>query len=514
MSSVLVTTFAPEYPEKSNLDGHHGPSSTGIGGSNDGTVRLRLRGCHAGTEDEVGAMEQSCCAHHPAHASDTPDIEESITNRLSVRAPRRIGRDPPSKGRISLRDAAGTGHPQRCSDSNTNRSPPDGGEEPCAPFAYFPPATRNGARSDDARSADRELKPAAASSRPTGTPDPAMGSQPHRSGKGTASTQGVSGRMGRLPPFVGGLAIERSGRSRRHAVTDVGARPRRKDDRGTAEVAGKRLKMRQEGEADAAELKINGTVGRYAQPCCRQSCLSAVREWKERALAAEAKLEKELRMREVEVEGAVRAARIQLGHDQMQAQIQTMQSEMLRHKRYRKSCESLNRRLKSENTELSIAVKSLSIEVEALEGMEQIALKAEDTISEAKRVTEAANRSRAEAEYIARLAERREDYAKHCHGEIKQKLKDLVPTRQIRSEAQWSQLSRWGRYKAAERDTAHIRTFLASGGWRVSEIAAALDAEGLVVELFETKPFFPCILRKWGTWWNTSRKSIMASPLA
>lgn len=152
----------------------------------------------------------------------------------------------------------------------------------------------------------------------------------------------------------------------------------------------------------------------------------------------------------------------------------------------------------------------LRVELQRLEerlgGIEQRALVAECRL---KAMTEraAASEKRAEdaevlqdkAEAELRLAERREGYAKERHGVIKRKLKEVAPLTQrrtTRDEDYWSEMSRWARYKAAERDASQIRTFLQSGSYRVSEIAVALEAEGFVEQIFETKPFFAVFFAK------------------
>lgn len=86
-------------------------------------------------------------------------------------------------------------------------------------------------------------------------------------------------------------------------------------------------------------------------------------------------------MREVEVEGAVRAIQIEEGHDQMKAKLEKSHSEMLKQKRYRNVAESSSRKLRKEKVELKmllaqekVKVKCLIQELQPLESMEKRAL--------------------------------------------------------------------------------------------------------------------------------------------
>lgn len=98
----------------------------------------------------------------------------------------------------------------------------------------------------------------------------------------------------------------------------------------------------------------------------------------------------------------------------------------------------------------------------------------------------------ATSEWAAKLTARREERAKAQVSALSEKLKTVAPATCHRSPEEWASLKGWARYKAAQREVAHIKSFLSSHDWRAEDIAKALSDmdTGLVQALLDTKPFF------------------------
>lgn len=216
-------------------------------------------------------------------------------------------------------------------------------------------------------------------------------------------------------------------------------------------------------------------------------------------------------MRDIEVKGALRNAKIQEGFYSIKSELALRKSELLATKRHRNSSESLVRKssqnLAQEEARVLILAKELqSLECELEERTREVsALRkvAAEAHQQAEEEFEAARHAKANA----KLALRRERYSQHKYADVKDRLREIVPARRmVRTDEEWSTLSRWARYKAAERAVADIRQFLSSSAGRPIDIANALEAEGLVDEIFNTKPFFAIYFLKVGKLVETIEK--------
>lgn len=82
---------------------------------------------------------------------------------------------------------------------------------------------------------------------------------------------------------------------------------------------------------------------------------------------------------------------------------------------------------------------------------------------------------------------------------LTEKLKEVAPATCDRTPEEWAALKGWAKYKASQREVAHFKSFLTKHDWRTEDIAKALsEMDGLVEELFQTKPFFAIYYRRVG----------------
>lgn len=101
-----------------------------------------------------------------------------------------------------------------------------------------------------------------------------------------------------------------------------------------------------------------------------------------------------------------------------------------------------------------------------------------------------AEKAKDEAEWAAQLAVLRAERARRRVDILKERLGELGVPATARSVDEWMKLSDDARRQAAHRERQHLKAFLASHPWRVSDVAFVLADLNMVKPLFDTRPFF------------------------
>ncbi|KAL1520335.1 hypothetical protein AB1Y20_021925 [Prymnesium parvum] len=88
------------------------------------------------------------------------------------------------------------------------------------------------------------------------------------------------------------------------------------------------------------------------------------------------------------------------------------------------------------------------------------------------------------------MALRREAYSKEKASALQARINNIAPPTRDRTPEEWAALNAEARRQAQVRERKYLEGFWCSHSWRPEDVAASLDAAGMLEKLFDTKPGF------------------------